>query len=439
MSKLNLLLSTALCLFFFACEQDDRITFHVNTTSDFGDNSPGDDVCGMGGSCSLRAALEEAAFGDKKSITIILPTGRYRLDAGQLEINGKILHIRGQHIDHTIIDAQGRSRAILINSGLINITKLTIENGITNNNKGGGILVHSGAWLTLEDVLIQDCQSIFRGGGLCIDSDGLVTLNRVIVRNNETGKGGGGGGGGIYNRGKLTINNSLIEANIGGNIGGGIGHHGEQLTISNSAIVNNEGYRSGLSLGGRAVLKNVTISGNHESNDSFTATGGWGVTVFASVHMRNVTITDNGNTKVWMNLDDRGGGVLVTGQGRLTMQNSLVAENEVYDISGSITSNGFNLIGNASQLNVSAASGDQLGSATHPINPRLDDLSYNGGFTPTHALLPGSPAIDGGSNLAPISDPTSCLSKDQRGVSRPQDGDGRLPKVCDIGAFELES
>ncbi|WKN30077.1 CSLREA domain-containing protein [Porifericola rhodea] len=105
MSKLSLLLSTALCLFFFACEQDDRITFYVNTTSDFGDNSPGDDVCGLGGSCSLRAALEEAALGDKKSITIILPTGRYRLDAGQLEINGKILHIRGQHIDHTIIDA----------------------------------------------------------------------------------------------------------------------------------------------------------------------------------------------------------------------------------------------------------------------------------------------------------------------------------------------
>ncbi|WKN30078.1 choice-of-anchor Q domain-containing protein [Porifericola rhodea] len=279
---------------------------------------------------------------------------------------------------------------------------------------------------------------MFRGGGLCIDSDGLVALNRVIVRHNVTGKGGGGGGGGIYNQGKLTINNSLIEANIGGNIGGGIGHHGEQLTINNSAIVNNEGYRSGLTLGGQAVLKNVTISGNHQSDDSFTATGGWGVTVFASVHMRNVTITDNGNTKVWMDLSNRGGGVLVTSQGRLTMQNSLVAENEVYDISGSITSNGFNLVGNAGQLNVLAASGDQLGSATRPINPRLDDLSYTGGFTPTHALLPGSPAIDGGSNLAPISDPTSCLSKDQRGVSRPQDGDGRLPNVCDIGAFELE-
>ncbi len=51
-------------------------------------------------------------------------------------------------------------------------------------------------------------------------------------------------------------------------------------------------------------------------------------------------------------------------------------------------------------------------------------LADNGGPTPTHALLMGSPAID----AVPAA---SCTSEtDQTGKVRPQDGD--------IGAFEVE-
>ncbi len=46
-----------------------------------------------------------------------------------------------------------------------------------------------------------------------------------------------------------------------------------------------------------------------------------------------------------------------------------------------------------------------------------------------HALLPSSPAIDAG-----IGD---CIAKDQRGVTRPQDGNGDGVAVCDLGAYEL--
>jgi hypothetical protein len=55
-------------------------------------------------------------------------------------------------------------------------------------------------------------------------------------------------------------------------------------------------------------------------------------------------------------------------------------------------------------------------------NPLLAGLADNGGFTLTHALGAGSPAIDTGSCL---------VSTDQRGASRPQ-GFG-----CDIGSFEV--
>ena len=53
-------------------------------------------------------------------------------------------------------------------------------------------------------------------------------------------------------------------------------------------------------------------------------------------------------------------------------------------------------------------------------------LAANGGPTQTHALLPGSPAIDAGGTSA-----NGCPATDQRGFPRPQGG------ACDIGAFEF--
>jgi hypothetical protein len=71
-------------------------------------------------------------------------------------------------------------------------------------------------------------------------------------------------------------------------------------------------------------------------------------------------------------------------------------------------------------------------------DPLLGPLQDNGGPTPTHALLPGSPAIDAVSLAACTYDddgdpgtPEVSLAKDQRGVARPQGGS------CDIGAYEL--
>ena len=64
-------------------------------------------------------------------------------------------------------------------------------------------------------------------------------------------------------------------------------------------------------------------------------------------------------------------------------------------------------------------------------DPRLEPLRAkaalpnHGGFTPTLALLPGSPAIDAG-------DDAVCPATDQRGVARPQGA------ACDIGAYEFQ-
>jgi hypothetical protein len=96
---------------------------------------------------------------------------------------------------------------------------------------------------------------------------------------------------------------------------------------------------------------------------------------------------------------------------------------------GACTSLGFNLS--------SDNGGGVLINATDILNtdPLLAPLQLNGGQTPTHALLCGSPAIDKGKNL-------SGDTTDQRGSSRTFENTGIANATggdgTDIGAFELQ-
>ncbi|MDE1975345.1 MAG: hypothetical protein KGI49_02440, partial [Patescibacteria group bacterium] len=90
---------------------------------------------------------------------------------------------------------------------------------------------------------------------------------------------------------------------------------------------------------------------------------------------------------------------------------------------GTIVSGGHNIdSGNSCGFN---ATGDATST-----DPLLDPngLQDNGGPTKTIALLSNSPAIDAG-------DDTVAPSTDQRGIARPQDGNGDGTAVSDIGAY----
>ena len=118
-----------------------------------------------------------------------------------------------------------------------------------------------------------------------------------------------------------------------------------------------------------------------------------------------------------------GGGIVNAGTAGLT--NTIIANNLTGGDCGGIapSSLGHNLDSDGT-CSLSGP-GDLSG-----VNPLLGPLQDNGGATFTIALLPGSPAIDAGNDLA-------CPATDQRGFPRPRDGDGDDIEVCDMGAYEF--
>ncbi len=233
------------------------------------------------------------------------------------------------------------------------------------------------------------------GGGAIFNQGALLRLVRVALTGNVAEYGGG-----IANDdpATLTVNDSLISGNTAlPDVGGGVDLDGVVSTFTN-----------------------VTVSGN-------TADDGGGLWVSnGSATLNNVTVTGNTATS-------DGGGIQNDGSGPVTLRNTIVAGNS--DASGgtapdcdqTITSQGHNLIGNVTGCTFAAATGDKVGTGSAPIDPKLGLLVDNGGPTMTHALLTGSPAIDGGDPATPGSGGTSCAANDQRGI----------PRNCDIGAYEL--
>ena len=107
----------------------------------------------------------------------------------------------------------------------------------------------------------------------------------------------------------------------------------------------------------------------------------------------------------------------------INVKNSIVSGGIPANCSGTVVSDGFNL--ESTNTCGFSAGGDKPNLAAN-----LGPLLKNAGTTMTRLPLPGSQAIDGGTN-------TGCPPTDQQGLVRPQDSDGIGGAVCDIGAAEV--
>ena len=329
------------------------------------------------------------------------------------------------------------------------------------------------------------------GAGIC--NVGTLELNRCTISRNWTGSGGmggsstgvgnsgnvggkGGDGAGVYNAGRLTVNTTTLSGNLtgaGGWGGGGYFVWADGFLFSGGGRGSGGGDGAGIYNTGDLTLDTCTVSGNTNGVGGGGSGGGsnggdGGIYSSGSLTIKSCTVVGNsggegGFSYSFFNesFQDRGGSggiVNATNSSFATLRNSLVALNlpgaggvffAIYDgtnfvgtfgptpdLAGAFTSYGYNLIGQAygSTGFANGVNSDLVGMGAAPLNPLLGPLQNNGGPTLTHALLPGSPAIDQGKSFG--------LTADQRGRHRPHDYPS-IPNApggngTDIGAFELD-
>ena len=363
--------------------------------------------------------------------------GAIYLVGGSLKLLGLVIdHNFARHtsINPPVVDL-GLGGGIYVNDGVLTVTNTRILNNTGPN--GGGIYVNSGS-LTLTDsevsqnigpgikllgsIILNVTGSKIDGNlGRGIEGSGneQIFISDSSVSNNK--------GGGILSMGRTTISDSVIRGNrINGNAAG-VDHSGASiLTVDRCAIIEN---RSTLSSAGirnqsQMYLTNSTVSGNQTGSDPSTAKGG-GIRNYAQMTVTNSTIAHN-------EASGSGGGIHSEAGAATKLSNTLIANNSGNlnspDFFGTATSEGYNL--------VRVHSGSSGWSATDLLgqDPLLAPLGFNGGNTYTYALLPGSPAINAGSNDLAVDPVTGTpFETDQRGRPRRVGSKGG---VVDIGAYE---
>ena len=352
-------------------------------------------------------------------------------NAGVLTLNSS--SVTGNSVSVIDIFAMTPMGAGIYNSGAVYLFSSNVTSNLSSGVQGGGILSASGSVELHHSTVSGNGEpDLDRGGvgGIAI-MEGTALLNDSVVTFNQAL-----GIGGISNAGVMTLVNTAVHGNTARFVGGIV--NTGQLTIAGSTISNNDGEGGGIVNDNTLAVLNSTISGNQafglNQAGGITNSASLAPIIIPAVQLTNVTVSGN----LAPTTQSGAGGISSEAGGSFVIVNSLIAANHgnesgtaTPDCMGSITSNGHNLIEDTTGCTLLGGDGDILGA-----DPLLGDLADNGGPTLTHALLDGSPAIDAGDDTVCSAQPVGGV--DQRGVSRPQDGDGDSAPVCDIGAFELE-
>ena len=288
------------------------------------------------------------------------------------------------------IDATGIAGVISLTSG-----ELLVETSVTINGPGADVLAVdgnmisrvfrtpvSGKTITISGFTIRNGHAGNAGGGIDNENNDTLVITNCIISGNTAGLGGG-----MFNGGPLTIGSTTVSGNSAAN-GGGI-------------------YNSG---GGMATITNSTVSGNSAGEGG----GIFNIGVFA---ITNSTLSNNSASLAGGVFNNE---VLQIGDTILNMG----ASGANISNFGTVKSLGYNLSSDSSGGALNAP-GDQINT-----DPLLGPLQNNGGRTFTHALLPGSPAINTGNPTF-----TPPPFNDQRGPGFNRVVNGRIDK----GSFEVQA
>ena len=411
--------------------------------------------CNNSGPGSLRAAVANAANGDRIDLTALM-CNRILLTSGAIQAPQNNLELVGRGYWALTIDGN-RSGRVFDHSGTgtLRFRRVSITNGYLTGTEVWGGCIHSLGGVELIGSRLHHCVLQAHGGLAPYALGGGVYAPRVLLSHSsayanvagvdENGSEGGGGavsavevvlhhsqvhgnraveGGGVYGGGSVTATSSLIHDNEADGAGGGIFVSANTLTLNKSTVSANRAIVGGGIYAGRAdgvTIIESTVSDNVALQFGAASLPFAGPTNDINSRIFNSTIVFN-REEPSPPVECRG----AIGAYQLRLESSIVSrntcslggDNDIYgDASfGSQIVGGNNIIGR-SDLPVPPD--------TISARPRLGPLTDNGGPTPTHKPQADSPALDRGSN--PLNH-----QYDQRGSGFPR-VKGGFP---DIGAVE---
>jgi hypothetical protein len=386
-----------------------------------------------GGPDTLRTVMMGAPANAVIDLTQ-LPCDTIVLTQGTIDITnaGRSATVRGPGVD--LLEIDGSQNGGIFHASQLRIENLTLTNGRVTGDAVAGGCIEADVDVALVASRVTGCsaygvQSASGGGIFAVYTIGLysteVTNNTVFA---TSGEAKGGGISANY------LSAYIIDSTISGNVATGAGSRGGGIyvlgssQIVRSTIDNNVADKGGgwycqqsFFQPANCRIQNSTVSGNIARDSG----GG----LVAASPMAHIVID---NSTISFNTAQLGhvGGALLSGtsQADVTLQSSIFSNNAAggSDLAADLDTDVTDLRTVSGGDDVLTTVGRIQPFPAIIADPLLAPLADNGGPTKTHALVPGSPAIDVGNDIA-------GLATDQRGQARVSGA------FADIGAYELQN
>ncbi|MBN1314049.1 MAG: right-handed parallel beta-helix repeat-containing protein [Anaerolineales bacterium] len=305
-------------------------------------------------------------------------------------------------------------------SGSPTLTNVVFSGNSATNGYGGGIYQTTSSSPMLTNVTLTGNSATYAGGGIYNSNGSHPTLTNVNLNRNTVASGNGGG---MYNYSNCNpiLTDVTFEGNSAQSGGGFFNDVNSSPTLVNVVFTDNSATENGGGMfnweNSSATLTNSTFSGNS------AAYGGGICNSSSAMELMNATFSGNSATV-------KGGGIY-NYNSNPTLVNCILWEDSA-PTAPEIYNDASTPIFSYSDIQDCGGSDSWVGNCGTDSGGNIDDdPDLADAVNDDLDILPGSPAIDAGTN-------TNCPGADIDGIVRPQDGDGDSNAICDMGAFEYD-
>ena len=410
-----------------------------------------------GGFDTLRHAVLVADPGDTIDLSG-LSCGKITLQSGAIVVSASDLTLVGPGAQKLTIDGNAADRVFNHGgAGILTLDDLTIANGkvLADMAEGGCIYAIKGG-VSLHRSVVTSCAAIGQtaaAGGAIVAYSMLSATDSTIAQNEAYATVGAAGtfscaGGALFVPGKVQLVRSILSGNKAhapiGKVYGGASFS-TSLSAKYSTISGNIAQAAGDVLNSNYSVAGASVSGSDTQIVSSTIDNNSADAAGAMLFLDEGTTASILQSTISSNVGTQGVGAIsslaalsisnstfafnVSGSlvpaglqlnAAVALQSTIIADNPPFDIASGPVIGSNNLVKNAYDPTT-------LPPGTITLDPKLGPLALNGGTTRTHALGPGSPALNAGGN-------PSNFSIDQRGPTYRR----VVGAAADIGAFEVD-